>query len=186
MQSLLLQEGLCAVSWTNHLLPQMVSEDDPEDHYLHSHGPRSLPQAGSVHDLPSGSGSNGKESALHNVLLCDRNLPEAGSLHNLHDGPPDLHPQSSVHDVLLSRRMHHSPNSLYNVPHGQRVHYSAGSLHNLPNGTTDLHAPCALHDVQSGLRNQNGHTPKVRASPGLYDDDSLCASRCVPHGSDLL
>jgi hypothetical protein len=95
------EDGLRSVPITHRDLPQVGSEGCSEDCNLHSHGSRSLPQAGSLHRLPSGSSDDNEEGSLHNLHLRSGNMHQAGSLHNLHDDTTDLHQEDSLHDLHL-------------------------------------------------------------------------------------
>jgi hypothetical protein len=95
------KDCLRSVPITHCLLQKVDAEDDSEDSDLHQDGSGSLPQAGSLYNLPSGSCSHNKEGSLHNLLFRSGNLQQAGSLHNLHDDTADLYSQGSLHNLQL-------------------------------------------------------------------------------------
>ena len=95
------ENGLCSVPITHCNLPQVGSKSCSEDCDLHSDGSGSLPQAGSLHRLPSGSCNNNEEGSIHNLLVHTGNMHKAGSIHNLHDDTADLHKEDSLHDLQL-------------------------------------------------------------------------------------
>jgi len=95
------KDGLRSVPITHCDLPQVGSKGCSEDCDLYSHGSGSLPQAGSLHHLPSGSCDNNEEGSLHNLLVHTGNMHKAGSIHNLHDDTANLHEEDSLYDLHM-------------------------------------------------------------------------------------
>ena len=186
MQPMLHQDRLRTVPITYGLLQKVGSKGCSEDCDLHEDGTGSLPQAGSSHDLPSGSMHNCEESSLYDLLVRDRNLHQAGSIHNLHDDSADMHSQSALHNLQLDRRVQHSSCSLHGVQDCNNLLHQAGSLHNMHDDSADMHSQSALHRLPSGLRNSHGDSHQVRSSPGLCHHDTMRSTRCLPSSADLL
>jgi hypothetical protein len=95
------KDGLRSVPITHCHLPQVGSKSRSENCDLHSDGSGSLPQAGSIHHLPSGSCDNNEEGSLHDLHVHTGNMHQAGSLYNLHNDTADLHEEDSLHDLQL-------------------------------------------------------------------------------------
>ena len=101
-------------------------------------GERSLPEAGSLHDLHDDTADLHSQDSLHNLHVHRRvhhsqdslhHLPhgygmsyKAGSLHDLHDDTADMHSQSALHGLPSGLR------NSYSLTHKMRG--SSGSSDN--------------------------------------------------------